>query len=105
GEPNTHAFFVDRPQGTLPARSRTRTIATFRPVSEGEYDFAILCQVSTVDTAGDDEPSPLETDMEEQGRKARVAAARLEEVGAITGSAAFTPVAQSYDEESGSKSA
>lgn len=26
-------------------RSRTRTIATFRPVSEGEYDFAILCQV------------------------------------------------------------
>ncbi|CAN0047205.1 unnamed protein product, partial [Ectocarpus sp. 13 AM-2016] len=43
--------------------------------------------------------------MEEQGRKARVAAARLEEVGAITGSAAFTPVAPSYDEESGSKSA
>lgn len=26
-------------------RSRTKTIATFRPVSEGEYDFAILCQV------------------------------------------------------------
>lgn len=43
--------------------------------------------------------------MEEQGRKARVAAARLEEVGAITGSAAFTPVAPSYDEESGSNSA
>ncbi|CAM9831384.1 unnamed protein product, partial [Ectocarpus sp. 12 AP-2014] len=111
GGPNTHVFFVDRPQGTLPARqaealaSRTRTIATFRPVSEGEYDFAILCQVSTVDKAGDDEPSSLETDMEEQGRKARVAAARLEEVGAITGSAAFTPVAPSYDEESGSKSA
>ncbi|CAN0346344.1 unnamed protein product [Ectocarpus sp. 6 AP-2014] len=111
GGPNTHALFVDRPQGTLPARqeealaSRTRTIATFRPVSEGEYDFAILCQVSTVDKAGDDEPSPLETDMEEQGRKARVAAARLEEVGAITGSAAFTSVALSYDEESGSNSA
>lgn len=40
--------------------------------------------------------------MEEQGRKARVAAARLEEVGAITGS---TPIAPSYDEESGNNSA
>ncbi|CAM9105839.1 unnamed protein product, partial [Scytosiphon promiscuus] len=79
GGPNTHVLLVDRPEGTLPAR---RTIATFRPVSEGEYDFAILCQVSTIVKAEDgNEMSPLETDMAEQGRKARASAARLEGAG------------------------
>lgn len=38
---------------------------------------------STPASGGGREPSPLETDMAEQGRKARASAARLEEAGAV----------------------
>lgn len=38
-------------------------------------------------SGGESEPSPLEVDMAEQGRKARESAARLEEAGAIGSSA------------------
>lgn len=43
-------------------------------------------KVSSIPPSGDGrEPSSLETDMAEQGRKARASAARLEEVGATGG--------------------
>jgi hypothetical protein len=44
-----HSLFCERPQGVLPARSRTRVLFTYQPRKAGLFEFLIYAQVQAVD--------------------------------------------------------
>lgn len=44
-----HSLFCEKPQGVLPARSRTRVLFTYQPRKAGLFEFLIYAQVQAVD--------------------------------------------------------